>query len=52
MEEGNQEKKKRADTKNEAYKLRVITLQGATGKRPILLSQYWKHEWLDSTIII
>ena len=32
--------------------LRVITLQGALEKSPILLSQYWKFEWLDGTIII
>ena len=32
--------------------LRVITLQGAIEKSSILLSQYWKNEWLDSTIII
>ena len=32
--------------------LRVITLQGAIKKSPILLSQYWKFEWLDGTIII
>ena len=32
--------------------LRVITLQGAIEKSPILLSQYWKSEWLDDTIII
>ena len=32
--------------------LRVITLQGAIKKIPILLSQYWKNEWLDDTIII
>ena len=32
--------------------LRVITLQEAIGKSPILLSQYWKNEWLDGTIII
>ena len=32
--------------------LRVITLQGAIDKSPILLSQYWKFEWLDGTIII
>ena len=31
---------------------RVITLQGAIEKSPILLSQYWKNEWLDGTIII
>ena len=31
--------------------LRVITLQGAIEKSPILLSQYWKFE-LDGTIII
>ena len=29
--------------------IRVITLQG---KSLILLSQYWKNEWLDCTIII
>ena len=32
--------------------LRVITLQGAIEKSPILLSQYWKHEWLDGNINI
>ena len=32
--------------------LRVVTLQGATEKSLILLSQYWKFEGLDSTIII
>ena len=32
--------------------LRVITLQGAIEKSPILLSQYWKNELLDGTIII
>ena len=32
--------------------LRVITLQGAIEKSPILLSQYWKKEWLDGAIII
>ena len=32
--------------------LRVITLQGAIKKSQILLSQYWKNEWLDGSIII
>ena len=32
--------------------LRVITLQGAIEKSPILLSQYYKNEWLDGDIII
>ena len=32
--------------------LRVITLQGAIEKSPILLSQYWKNEGLVVTIII
>ena len=32
--------------------LRVITLQGAIEKSPILLSHYWKNEWLNGTIII
>ena len=32
--------------------LRVITLQGAIEKSPILLSQYWKNELLDDNIII
>ena len=32
--------------------LRVITLQAAIKKSPILLSQYWKNECLDGTIII
>ena len=31
---------------------RVITLQGAIEESPILLSQYWKIEWLDGTLII
>ena len=31
---------------------RVIHLQGAIEKSPILLSQYGKNEWLDGTIII
>ena len=30
----------------------MITLQGAIEKSPILLSQYWKIEWLDGNIII
>ena len=33
-------------------RLRGITLQGAIEKSPILLSQYWKNEWLDGNIII
>ena len=32
--------------------LRVITLQGAIEKSPILLSQYWRNEWFNDTIII
>ena len=32
--------------------LRAITLQGAIDESPILLSQYWKNEWLDGNIII
>ena len=32
--------------------LRVVTLQWAIEKSPILLSQYWKNEWLDDNIII
>ena len=32
--------------------LRVITLQGAIEKSQIFLSQYWKNERLDGTIII
>ena len=32
--------------------LRVITLQAAKGESPILLSQYWKFESFDGTIII
>ena len=32
--------------------LRVITLQGAIEKSPILLSQYWENEWLNGNIII
>ena len=32
--------------------LRVITLQGAIKKSPILLSQYWIFKRLDNTIII
>ena len=32
--------------------LKLISLQGAIEKSPILLSQYWKNEWSDGTIII
>ena len=32
--------------------LRVITLHGAIEKKPILLSQYWKNELFDGSIII
>ena len=32
--------------------LELITLQGAIEKSPILLSQYWKNEWLNGNIII
>ena len=32
--------------------LRVITLQGAMEESPILVSQYWKNQLLDGTIII
>ena len=32
--------------------LRVIPLKGAIEKSTILLSQYWKIEWLDGTIVI
>ena len=32
--------------------LKFITLQGAKEKSPILLSQYWKNEWLNGNIII
>ena len=30
----------------------MVTLEGAIEKSPILLSQYWKNEGLDDTIII
>ena len=32
--------------------LRLITLQGAIEKSPILLSLYLKNEWFDGIIII
>ena len=32
--------------------IKLITLQGAIENIPILLSQYWKNEWLDGNIII
>ena len=32
--------------------LKLITLQGAIEKSPILLSQYWKNGWLNGNIII
>ena len=44
--------KQRTDTKRMQRGLRVIPLQGAIEKSPILLSQYWKNERLDGTIII
>ena len=33
-------------------RLRVITLKGALQRSSILLSQYWKHEWDSSMIIL
>ena len=36
-------KKQRTDTKRMQRGFRVITLQGAIEKCPILLSQYWKN---------
>ena len=40
-------KKQRTDTKKMQRGLRVITLQGAIEKNPILLSQYWKiNDWM------
>ena len=39
-------KKQSIDTKTDAKGLRVISLQGAIEKSPILLSQYWKNECL------
>ena len=32
--------------------LKLITLQGAIKKSPILRKQYWKNKWLDSNIFI
>ena len=32
--------------------LKLISLQGSIEKSPILLSQYWKNELLDGSIII
>ena len=32
--------------------VRVITLEGAIEKSPILLSQYWKNGSFDGTILI
>ena len=32
------------DTKNDAEGLKLLSLQGAIEKSPILLSQYWKNE--------
>ena len=45
-------KKKQRKQKRLQRGLRVITLQGAIKKSPILLSQYCKNEWFDGTIII
>jgi hypothetical protein len=40
-------KKQRTDTKKMQRGLRVITLQGAIEKSPILLPQYWKlNDWM------
>ena len=32
--------------------LKLISLQGAIEKSPILLLQYWQNEWLNGNIII
>ena len=37
-------KKQRTVTKRDTKRIKVITLQGAIKKSPILLSQYWKNE--------
>ena len=49
--ESHQKRSKELIHKRMQRGLRVITLQGAIEKSPILLSQYWKFELLGGTII-
>ena len=35
-------KKQRTDTEKDAKRIKIITLQGAIKKNPIITSQYWK----------
>ena len=37
-------KKQRTETKKNAKRIRVLTLQGEIEKSQIMLSQYWKNE--------
>ena len=50
--ESHQKRSKELIPKSMQKVLRVITLQGAIEKSPMLLSQYWKNECLDGNIII
>ena len=45
-------KKQRTDTKKDAKRIKSDNFTWAIEKNPILLSQYWKNEWLDGTITI
>ena len=52
MKESYEKRSKEPIPKRMQRGLIVITLQGTIEKSTILLSQYWKFEWLDGTIII
>ena len=45
-------KKQRTDTKKNAKRIKGYNFTRSNGKSLILLSQYWKNEWLDGTLII
>ena len=42
----------RTDTKKDAKRIKSDNFTRSNREKSILLSQYWKNEWFDGTIII